>query len=55
MQKFRVKQAVLVESKFITDFKVNKTFSTTFHTAKHYFSTLAPVILRLFIKNASHG
>ena len=35
-------------------FKVNKTSWITFHTAKR-FSTLLPVILRLFIKNGSHG
>ena len=30
------------------------TFWITFHTAKHYFSTILPVILELFIKNGSH-
>ena len=37
----------------ILDFKVDKTFSFTFHTAKH-FSTLLSVILRFFIKYGSH-
>ena len=38
---------------YIIDFKVDKTFSFTFHTAKH-FSTLLSVILRFFIKYESH-
>ena len=40
---------------YILGFKVNKTCWTTFHTAKYYFSTMLSVILRLFIKNGSHG
>ena len=47
-QRIRQKQHIL-------GFKVNKTFWITFHTAKHYFSTILPVILQLFIKNGSHG
>ena len=40
---------------YVTGFIVNKMFLITFHTAKHYFPTLLPVILRLFIKNELHG
>ena len=36
-------------------FKVNKMLWITFYTAKHYFSKLLPVKLRLFIKNGLHG
>ena len=60
MQKFRAKHAVLVmvfkaKAVYITDFKGIKTFRISFDTVKHYFSTLLPVILRLFNKNRSHG
>ena len=40
---------------YILGLNVSKTFWITFHTAKHYSSTLLPIILRLFIKNRSHG
>ena len=43
------------QKQYILGFKVNKTFWITFHTTKHYFSALLPVILWLFIKNGSHG
>ena len=36
-------------------FEVNETLWITLHTAKHYYSTLLSVILRLFIKNGWHG
>ena len=54
MQNFQAKQALLVlvfKAKAVyTGFKLNKTLRITFHTVKHYFSTLLPVIRRLFIK-----
>ena len=43
------------QKQYILGFKVIKTFWITFHTAKHYFSTIFPTIMRLFIKNGSHG
>ena len=36
-------------------FKVNETLWITLHPAKHYYSTLLSVILRLLIKNGWHG
>ena len=56
MQQFQAKQAVLtVVFKAKAVYKVNKTnVLKLFHTAKNYFSTLLPAILRLFIKNESH-
>ena len=46
---------MIKQKQYILGFKDNKTFWITFHTAKHYFSTILPVILRLSIKNESHG
>ena len=43
------------QNQYISGFKVNKTFWISFYTTKHYFSTLLPVLLWLFIKNGSHG
>ena len=40
------------QKQYILGFKVKKTSWITFHTAKH-FSTILPVIMRLFIKNGS--
>ena len=42
------------QKQYILGFKVNKTFWILFHKA-NYFSTILSVILRLFIKNGSHG
>ena len=50
----RVDRGVQGKSSIYYVLKSIKCFWITFHTSKHYISTLLPVILRLFIKNGPH-